>query len=108
MTEQENRALRKMSQQLEKFGLIQQEMLDRLERVERGLLGDPDYEQIGLVDDHKETKEEIGLLKAQVQQMSMWHSLIGKLPYMGVAVVGFIGTGVDLGVLIRVVEGMLR
>jgi hypothetical protein len=108
MTEQENRTLRKMAAQLDKFGVTLAMMGDRLERVERGLLGDDEFEIVGLIDDHKLLKAQVREIEAQVRRISLVHGVLSKLPHFGFAAVVFFLTGGDISSIARFVEGLLR
>jgi hypothetical protein len=108
MTEQENRTLGKLVRQIQQFGDMLSKMDDRLNRVERGLLGDQEYEIVGLIDDHKALKAEVKEIKAQVQSMSLVHGALRKLPYFSAAAIAFYWQGGDLGAVIRLLEGLVR
>lgn len=127
MTEQENRELKRMAQQLGKLASTVERVDDRVERVERGLLGDEELGFIGLVDDHKDlkarfeaseqtkvTKGEIEAVKTdieeirtQVQSVKTLKSVVEKLPYVFALGLGFLGTGGDLGFLLHLLEGLM-
>lgn len=113
MTEQEQRALKRMESKIGTLTTAVEKLTPIVERMNRALVGDDLYGDTGLITEHRDLEKRVDAIEETVEELKAVGGLLkfasNKLPALGFGVMLlYLFSGGDLGSVAQFILGVLR
>lgn len=113
MTEQETAAIDQLSRRVRGIARRMSESSKKIDRIERALLGDVPFGDMGLIMEHEAVLTRLGNVEAAViehaKALKLIYTVLRQFPIWTAAVLAFVAaSGGDVGAILQLLSGIVK